>query len=161
MEIAVTVALIAAVVALFAPLANHRLASLREKRARHAAACSAFRAGLLEALRGLYPEPLDWPADPTDIVYVLEQRFAALQAAGAAFRPYLPWWRRWRFDQSWAEFRIGTPRRGDVARNFIHYLPDVHAGAALMRRGGGEALAGAQAAFRRNVARLLKSARFT
>jgi hypothetical protein len=161
MEIAVTVALIAAAVALFAPLANHRLAALREKRARHAAACSAYRAAVLEALRGLYPEPLDWPSDPTDIVYVLEERFGALQAAAAAFRPYLPWWRRWQFDQAWDAYRIGPKRRGVVVRNFIQYLPDSHRGAMTFRRDGGEALGAAQAAFRTNVAHLLNMARAT
>lgn len=161
MEIAITVALIAAAVALFAPLAHHRLAVLRERHARHAAACSAFRASILEVLRGLYPEPVEWPVNPSDIVHALDGRFAGLQAAGAAFRPYLPLWRRWMFDRAWVAYRLGRARRRGDRRPYAQYVPDPRAALSPGWPGAREPLAQVQAAFRRNVARLLEFAKAT
>lgn len=158
MEIALTVALISAAVALFAQLATHRLAGLREQQARRAAACAAYRAALLEALRGLYPEPLDWPAEAPDIVSVLESRFAPMQAAGAAFRPYLSWFARWQFDRAWNIFRHGRGRRSSGRHNFWQYVPGPPGAAPQAWPGTGTPLQQAQGAFRKNVDRILRFA---
>lgn len=158
MEIALTVALISAALALFAQLATHRLTGLRERQARRAAACSAYRAAVLEALRGLYPEPLDWPLNPLDIVAVLEGRFAQMQAAGAAFRPYLRWVRRWQFDRAWNRFHHGRGGRRSERHNFWHYVPGPPGTAARAWVGANAPLQDAQAVFRKNVDRLLRFA---
>lgn len=153
MEIALTVALISAAAALFVQLATHRLAGLREQQARRAAACAAYRAALLEALRGLYPEPLDWPGNAMDIVNILESRFAPMQAAGAGFRPYLPWLRRWQFDWAWNVFRHGHGRRRSDRQNFWHYVPGPPG--AAPQAWHGTAIQEVQRAFRKNVGRIL------
>lgn len=158
MEIAITVALISAAVALFAQLATHRLAGLREQRVRRAAACSAYRAALLEALRGLYPEPLEWPPNPLEIVTLLEARFAPMQAAGAAFRPYLRFFRRWQFDRAWNVFRHGRGGRNSERQNFRQYLPGPPGATPRRWSGMSAPLPDVQAAFRKNVGRLLRFA---
>ncbi len=161
MEVAITVALISAAVALLAQLATHRLTGLREQQARRAAACTAYRAALLEALRGLYPEPLEWPPDALEIVNVLESRFAPMQAAGAAFRPYLRWFRRWQFDRAWNIFRHGRGRRRADRRNFWHYVPGPPGAAPQAWHGTSTEAKEAQRAFRKNVDWILRFANVT
>lgn len=158
MEIALTVALVSAAVALLAQLATHRLAALREQRARHAAACTAYRAAVLEALRGLYPEPLEWPASPFAIVQALEPRFTQMQVAGAAFRPYLRLFMRWQFDRAWNVFRHGDGRRSSDRGNFWHYVPGPPGTARRGWLGTSAAPQDAQRMFRKNVDRLLRFA---
>jgi hypothetical protein len=74
----------------------HTLAVSRDRRSARRSAAKDFQASVLDALSGLYPLPTSWP-DTVDAS--LRQLFAALQRAVAAFRPYLPAWRRWAFDE--------------------------------------------------------------
>jgi len=158
MEIALTVVLVSAAVALFAQLATHRLTGLREQQARRAAACAAYRAALLEALRGVYPEPLEWPPPALEIVSILDNRFAPMQVAGAAFRPYLRWFRRWQFDRAWNVFRHGRRGRQSDRQNFWHYVPGPPGTTAPAWPAASTPLQQAQGRFRRNVDRILRYA---
>jgi hypothetical protein len=89
-------------------------------------------------LSGLYPLPTSWP-DNVDAS--LRQLFPALQRAVAAFRPYLPAWRRWAFDRAWNEYRCGTGRDIDL-QNYHHYI-------------GFQSNPNTKENFRRNIDRLL------
>lgn len=161
MDVAITVALITAAVALFAPLANHRLAVWRERRARRAAASAAFRSAVLESLRGLYPEPVDWPPRRAEIINTLERRFSALQSAVEAYRPYLPLFRRWRFERAWARYRLGRHGPAFDRQNYWQYVPAQGERGAHGHVAAESDIRGVQARFRRNVARLLRFASVT
>lgn len=161
MDVAITVALITAAVALFAPLANHRLAVWRERRARRAAASAVFRNAVLEALRGLYPEPVDWPPKRVEIINTLERRFSALQSAVEAYRPYLPLFRRWRFERAWARYRLGRNGPAFDRQNYWQYVPGHGDRAADGQAAVHEDIHSVQARFRRNVAQLLRFASVT
>ena len=123
-----------------------------------AAACAAYRGALLEALSGLYPEPVDWPANALDIVNVLESRFAPMQAAGAAFRPYLRSLARWQFDWAWNIFRHGHARRRSDRQNFWHYVPGPPGAAPQAWHGSRTMVQEEQRAFRKSVDRILRFA---
>ena len=161
MEIGITVALIAAAVSLFAALVAHRLAVWREQWSRRAMACAAFRATLLESFHGLYPEPVDWPARPAEIVAVLERKFAHLQAAVQSFRPYVPFHRRHGFDRAWRLYRVGHAGSAGERQNYWQYVPHPEPFAAAAQRPAQGDLRKVQVVFRAHVARLLSFARVT
>jgi hypothetical protein len=116
----------------------HTLAVSRDRRSARRSAAKDFQASVLDALSGLYPLPTSWP-DNVDAS--LRQLFPALQRAVAAFRPYLPAWRRWAFDRAWNEHRCGTGRDIDL-QNYHHYI-------------GFQSNPNAKENFRRNIDRLL------
>lgn len=85
---------------------------------RRANACAAFRAAILNELGSLYPNPVAWPEN---IDAFLRSHFIALQTAVENFRPFVPWWDRWRFDRAWFRYRCATGRKVDI-QCYHHYM---------------------------------------
>lgn len=94
------------------------LTSRNGRSARRAAANASFRVKVLTELGSIYPVPASWPED---INSHLRAAFPALQVAVAEFRPYVPWWRRWRFDKAWFCYHCSTGRKVD-AQVYHHYM---------------------------------------
>jgi len=90
----------------------------RDRQAARRNAAATFRAEVLAVLKGLYPLPLEWPAD---ITHALRKAAPALQSAVAQFRPFVPWWRRRAFDRAWFRYRSGSGREKDL-QNYHHYI---------------------------------------
>lgn len=97
---------------------THNLAIRRDRQTARRNAAATFRADVLASLKGLYPLPLEWSADPTQ---ALMKAAPALQSAVAQFRPFVPWWRRRAFDGAWFTYRSGTGREIDL-QNYHHYI---------------------------------------
>jgi hypothetical protein len=91
---------------------------------RRAEACANFRAAVLAQFEGLYPNPVSWPEEGAGIDHKLRSVFPKLQTAVAAFRPYVPWYRRWLFDRAWFRYRCATGRPIDT-QCYHHYMPFV------------------------------------
>jgi len=89
---------------------------------RYAAASIKFRSSVLEILAGLYPIPTNWPKRGLDIDPVLRNAFPKLQVAVAEFRPYLAWFRRWRFDRAWFIYRLGKEGREIDKQDHLQYI---------------------------------------
>jgi len=89
----------------------HRLNAFRS-------ALAKFRAEVLAAFEGLYPSPAQWPEN---IDAFLRRVFPKLQAAVAAFRPFLSCYRRRAFDHAWFEYRCATGREVDL-QCYHHYM---------------------------------------
>lgn len=136
---------------LFAPFATHRLSLWRERHARRAAACAAFRSAVLSTLSGLYPHPANWPRDSVAIDNILKKGFPSLQAAVSEFREVLPWWRRRAFDAAWLRYCCSTGRECDK-NTYLHYMP-IHS--------PGEQPPDVKAIFHDNVSKLLSFANET
>lgn len=85
---------------------------------RRANACVAFRYAVLAELGSLYPNPAPWPSNIDEF---LSTRFVALQIAVENFRPFVPWWSRWRFDRAWFRYRCATGRKIDT-QCYLHYF---------------------------------------
>ena len=94
------------------------IALRNNRKNRSAAAAACFRASLLQAFVGLYPSPVNWPAD---IDTHLRRIFPNLQVAVAQFRPFVPWWRRHAFDNAWFRYRCSTGRKIDI-QAYHHYM---------------------------------------
>jgi len=92
-------------------------------KSRKAAAATKFRNSVLEALTGLYPVPVAWPADEITISDVLQARFPELQAAVAEFAPYLNILQRWRFKKAWNQYRLGRNGREIDQQDYSQYIP--------------------------------------
>jgi hypothetical protein len=80
-------------------------------RGRRANACATFRSAVITELGSIYPNPVAWP-DNVDVF--LRAHFTALQSAVENFRPFVPWWNRWRFDCVWFRYRCATGRKVDI-----------------------------------------------
>lgn len=91
-------------------LIPHRLTIWRERHARRAAACIAFRAAILAKLGAIYPDSYKWP---DDIRSFLRDAFPALQIAVSDFREFVPWWRRKAFDLAWQRYYGNTPDQNE------------------------------------------------
>jgi len=87
-------------------------------RGRRATACATFRAAVIFELSSIYPTPSEWP---NDINHFLRNRFTAIQSAVENFRPFVPWWNRWRFDRAWFRYRCSTGRKIDT-QCYHHYM---------------------------------------
>jgi hypothetical protein len=87
-------------------------------KSRRAAACAIFCSAILKELGSIYPNVESWPED---IDSFLRSRFSALQTAVENFRPFVPLWRRNRFEQVWFNFRCATGREVDV-QCYHHYI---------------------------------------
>lgn len=85
-----------------------------------ATACAAFRASILNELGSIYPNPAAWPEN---IDAFLRSRFTALQSAVENFRPFLPWWKRSRFDRAWRIYRLGADGRDIDIQHYGQYRP--------------------------------------
>lgn len=85
---------------------------------RRATACATFRASVLGELGSIYPNPAAWPEN---IDAFLRSHFTALQTAVENFRPFVPWWSRWRFDRAWFRYRCATGRKVDI-QCYHHYM---------------------------------------
>jgi hypothetical protein len=97
---------------------THNLATRRDRQTARRNAAATFQADVLAVLKGLYPLPFEWPADPTE---TLRKAAPELQSAVAQFRPFIPWRRRRAFDRAWFTYRSGTGREIDV-QNYHHYI---------------------------------------
>jgi hypothetical protein len=115
---------------LLGTLLGHRLALNRSKQDRLASACTKFRNAVLEALRGLYPQPLNWPSNPMTIREVLHDRFPALQHAVKEFSAHLPPKRRLELDSAWRKYRLGPEGRDIDIEDYWQYIP--HAGTGVV-----------------------------
>lgn len=89
-------------------------------RGRRANACAAFRVAILNELGSIYPNSTAWPEN---IDVFLRSRFAALQSAVENFRPFLPWWKRSRFDRAWRIYRLGADGRDIDIQHYGQYRP--------------------------------------
>lgn len=87
-------------------------------RGRRANACATFRSAILAELASIYPNPAAWPEN---IDAFLRSRFTALQSAVENFRPFVPWWNRWRFDRAWFRYRCATGHKIDI-QCYHHYI---------------------------------------
>lgn len=87
-------------------------------KSRRAAACAAFRAAILAELGSVYPKAPVWP-DNIDLF--LRSHFTGLQAAVENFRPFVPWWKRWFFENVWFRYSCSTGRKVDV-QCYHHYM---------------------------------------
>jgi hypothetical protein len=87
-------------------------------KSRRAAACAAFRSAVLVELGSVYPKATVWP---DNIDSFLRSHFTALQTAVENFRPFVPWWKRWLFEQAWFRYRCATGRKIDV-QCYHHYM---------------------------------------
>ena len=85
---------------------------------RRAIACSALRAAVLAELGAIYPNAAECPKD---IDYFLRSHYTALQTAVEKFRPFVPWWNRWRFERAWFRYRCSTGRKIDI-QCYHHYM---------------------------------------
>jgi len=85
-------------------------------KSRRAAACADFRSAILAQLGAIYPTPANWPADITTFLRVA---FPKLQTAVAAFRPFVPLWRRPAFDHAWFIYRLGLGGR-EIDQQLYH-----------------------------------------
>lgn len=85
---------------------------------RYANACEKYRSALLNTLKGLYPDPTDWPED---VDGKLRSIFPELQTAIEKFRPFLPWYRQVILDRAWFRYRCATGRKIDV-QCYHHYM---------------------------------------
>jgi hypothetical protein len=54
------------VVVVVGGLLTHNLATRRDRQTARRNAAATFRADVLAVLKGLYPLPFEWPADPTE-----------------------------------------------------------------------------------------------
>jgi hypothetical protein len=81
-------------------------------------AAAKFRTAVLTTLSGLYPEPVNWPAD---VDPVLRKLFPALQTAVAQFWPFIPRRSRRAFDRAWFRYRCGLGRPIDH-QCYNHYM---------------------------------------
>jgi len=104
----------AILLACFAAWLSYRTA-YRERRAN---ACLTFRTAVLNELGSIYPNPAVWPRD---VDAFLRSHFTALQIAVENFRPFVPWWNRWRFDRAWFRYRCATGRKVDI-QCYLHYF---------------------------------------
>lgn len=120
---------------------------------RRANACATFRAAVLAELGSVYPHPAPWPRN---IDAFLRTHFTALQIAVTNFRPFIPWWDRWRFDRAWFRYRCATGRKIDI-QCYLHYF-DAYDPAKSTQA---EATANVKALFHSNVSRLLSFANET
>jgi len=75
---------------------------------------------VLEALKGLYPVPSDWPES---IDTRLKAAFPDLQAAVAEYRPFVSRWKRRQFDQAWLQFRVDPLEQGLTDQSYWQYVP--------------------------------------
>jgi hypothetical protein len=89
---------------------------------RRANACAVFRSTVLATLSGLYPHPANWPRDSMAIHNILSNRFPALQAAVAEFRPFVPWWQKRAFDKAWSIYRLGPDGRKIDTQIYHQYI---------------------------------------
>ena len=115
--------LLAAVGACLAWFVPHRLSLSRERRSSFRLASGRFRSAVLTALSGLYPIPSDWPSNGTAIRDVLREKFPAIQAAAAEFRPHVPLLKRWLFDTAWRLYRLGKDGREIDQQDYSQYMP--------------------------------------
>jgi hypothetical protein len=124
--------------------------------ARYAAACGAFRATFVTELQGLYPDPVQWPKG-YGIDKHLRDRFNALQAAYATFRPHVLSWRQAAFDDAWLTYYSSLKRPNE--ESYDHYYSS---GEVSTFRGfivGRRKPEDGKRYFRENVDRLLSFAR--
>ena len=87
-------------------------------RGRRATACVAFRSAVLAELGSIYPNASPWPEN---IDHFLRSHFSALQTAVENFRPVVPWWKRWRFERAWLQYRCASGRKADI-QCYHHYM---------------------------------------
>jgi hypothetical protein len=122
---------------------------------RRAAACAAFRETFCRELRGLYPQPTDWPKG-SGIEHQLKKVFPELQRAVATFRPYVPDKDKASFDGAWRNYHCATKRDVDD-QCYLHYL---NMTTTTLNEFGGETVIpnDGKANFKRNVDRLLSFA---
>lgn len=113
-------ALVGACLAWFIP---HRLSISRERHSSFRLASGKFRSSVLGALTGLYPIPSDWPRHSLAILDVLREKFPAMQAAVAEFRPHLSPLNRELFDRAWRLYRLGEDGRDIDQQYYWQYVP--------------------------------------
>src|SRR5260221_13531034 len=75
------------------------------------AASTKLRGTFTSTLADVYPLPVRWPGN---VDAFPRNAFPPLQAAAAAFRPHLPWYKRRGFDQAWFEYLCSTGREINV-----------------------------------------------
>lgn len=153
--------LLGAAGACIAWLVPHRLSLARERRARRLSAASVFRFAVITELKGLYPSPVQWPADAIRIIDVLEGKFSALESAVVEFRCHLPFWSRWLFDRTWRIYRLGEDGREIDGQYYWQYVPHNGEGIANGKRFSHDNRLTYQEDFKRNVDRLLFYAKET
>lgn len=129
------------------PIVNH----FGKSKDRRVAAAAQFRERVLSELKGLYPQQVEWPAG-TGIDHRLRQIFSELQAAVAAYRPYVSDKDKAAFDEAWLFYRTATKREIDV-QCYLHYL---NITTTAVNSFGGQTVI---TTFKRNMDRLLSFAR--
>jgi len=97
-ETPIVVALIAAAVSLFVLLATHQLSKWRESSSRHAAACSKFRATVLDAVSEIPVAPEHWS---NAVLSTIPGVCKTIEVAVREFRPFLRKERAIHLDAEW------------------------------------------------------------
>lgn len=125
-----------------------------EQQRRRNDAAAEFRSAVLRELRGLYPQPVEWPK-ATGIEHRLRRVFPTLQEAVTVFRAYVPEGDRPGFDRAWLYYHTSTKR--EIDQDYTHYM---NFGSATGNELGGwfKHKQDGKANFRRNVDRLLRYA---
>ena len=121
---------------------------LYNKRTRRIAACTNFRAAIINELGSIYPNPSAWPHD---ISGFLKSKFMNLQFAVTTFRPYVK--DKTVFDAAWLRYYCAYPNK-TKEQIYHHYLSSFD---PLI---GNQDMAGqkARSEFHKNVSSLLSCA---
>ena len=108
------------VLSLFGIIAVHRLASSRAKKANFSDKAKAFESVIRGELSDVYPIPTNWPEHASTY---LENKFANIQSAVAAFEVALPWYKRIGFRQAWKLYRVGdNPTHPNTIQEYHQYM---------------------------------------
>ncbi|MBU3020665.1 hypothetical protein [Aestuariibacter sp. A3R04] len=108
------------VISLFGIVAVHRLAGSRAKKANFSDKAKAFESVIRSELSEVYPIPTNWPEHAS--IY-LENKFASIQSAVAAFEVALPWYKRIGFRKAWKLYRVGdNPTHKDTIQEYHQYM---------------------------------------
>jgi len=101
--------------------AYHFLSKDRTDRDSFNQAAKELRDTFLTELKGLYPDPSEWP--PRIDVF-LKSKFTALQAAVAKFKPFLPKRQQQPFEDAWRKYYGWTGREVDIGlQTYYDYFP--------------------------------------
>jgi hypothetical protein len=118
-----------------------------------------FHNTFLTELIGLYPTPVDWPSDKSQIIDILEAKFPKLQASVAEFYRVLPWYKKNDFLKQWNMYRVGKGISEDNHQYYWQYVPHTGAGIENGRAVTFNNLATYQSNFKKNIDNVLKYAK--
>ena len=83
-----------------------------------------FHKAILNELKDIYPNPVNWPKNTLNIKHILESKFINLQVAIEEFRGALPWYKIKGFDKAWLCYHCSPNYRKDKnCQEYSHYIP--------------------------------------